>query len=300
MISKMILLKWVSRLGAMAMLLSCSWAHAGAFCSISSLGFTTAYVPTNLAVNITATTFDVTCTAGPKKSNVQYQVVVDNGMNALGPQNRAMLAGSFINYHLASDGACAIQWKGTSGIPVAKAKISLAANQTITNTYTFYGCIPAGQAALPPEGAYTDTVTMTFSTTIASGGGASSFTGGSFPVTILSPASCNFTSPPSSIVFSYTSYSPVDVLANSVFGIRCTTFLPYSMDLDATTGVLVGLNYSLLLNTVATGGSSPLSSIGNGVAQSFYINGTIVAGQGGTCASAACSGTQTRTLTITY
>jgi hypothetical protein len=289
-----------SWMAAITLLLASSQALAGAFCSVSSLGFSSAYVPGNLAMNITSASFDVTCTAGPKKSNVQYQIAVDNGMNALGTQNRSTLAGSFINYSLASDGACMNAWKGAADLPNPRAKLSLAANQTVTTTYTFFGCIPGGQAVLPPEGTYTDMVSMTFSTANASGGGASSFTGGSLPVNILSPASCSFTSPPTSMVFAYTSFSPVDVLANSAFAMRCTRLLPFSIDLDATAGTIVGLNYSLLLNTAAAGGTPTLASVGTGIVQSFYINGTIAAGQGGTCTSAFCSGTQTRTLTVTY
>jgi hypothetical protein len=36
------------------------------------------------------------------------------------------------------------------------------------------------------------------------------------------------------------------------------------------------------------------------VAQTFSINGSIAAGQAGTCATGSCSGSDTRTLTITY
>jgi hypothetical protein len=36
------------------------------------------------------------------------------------------------------------------------------------------------------------------------------------------------------------------------------------------------------------------------VAQTFSINGNIAGGQAGTCATGTCSGSATRTLTITY
>ena len=72
------------------------------------------------------------------------------------------------------------------------------------------------------------------------------------------------------------------------------------MALDATVGVVTGLNYALALNTVNTGGVNPLTSVGNGLAKTFFINGTMAAGQAGACAAAACTGTQARTLTITY
>jgi len=42
------------------------------------------------------------------------------------------------------------------------------------------------------------------------------------------------------------------------------------------------------------------SATGNGLTQNYTINGSIAGGQAGTCATATCSGSQTRTLTITY
>jgi hypothetical protein len=64
------------------------------------------------------------------------------------------------------------------------------------------------------------------------------------------------------------------------------------MALDATSGTLVGLTYGVALSQSA--------ATGTGVAQTFSINGTIAAGQSGTCATGSCSGSATRTLTITY
>jgi hypothetical protein len=65
------------------------------------------------------------------------------------------------------------------------------------------------------------------------------------------------------------------------------------MSLDATSGTLLGLAYSLAINPTG-------SQVGNGAAQSATITGTIAAGQSGTCSQASCSATQARTLTITY
>lgn len=274
-------------------------AEANAICNASSPGFTIAYVPGNLTTTIISTTVSVTCTAGPKKTNIQYDLAVDNGLNALGTQNRAVLAGSFINYHVATDAACATPWQGATLIPNPRAKFALAANTTVTNVYTYYGCLLPGQLVLPPEGIYTDTVTITFSTGTASGAGTSVFTGSAFPVSILAPATCNFTTPPSNILFNYPSFSPTPVLANTTYGLNCTSTLPYTMALDIATGIVAGLNYTLALNTTGTGGASPLASVGTGTVQTFFVNGTIAAGQGGTC-TPTCSGSQLHLLTITY
>ena len=64
------------------------------------------------------------------------------------------------------------------------------------------------------------------------------------------------------------------------------------MALDATSGTIVGLNYTLAL--------SQTSATGNGLVQSHSVNGSIAGGQSGTCATATCSGSETRTLTVSY
>jgi spore coat protein U-like protein len=113
-----------------------------------------------------------------------------------------------------------------------------------------------------------------------------------FNISIVTIASCTLTSPPASINLGYTSFQAAPAAASANFGVNCTTNMPYTMSLDATSGTLVGLNYSLALSQTA--------STGTGVAQTFSINGSIAAGQSGTCATGSCSASQTRTLTITY
>ena len=43
-----------------------------------------------------------------------------------------------------------------------------------------------------------------------------------------------------------------------------------------------------------------VSATGNGVVQTYTINGSIAGGQAGTCAASSCVGSQTRTLTMSY
>lgn len=292
---------WIS------ILFSLFFAHstqAAVFCSVTSPGFSTAYVTANTATNVTATSFSVTCTkdaAGRRAtSTVSYQVAASNGLNATGTQNRATKAGAFINYSVSTVPTCATAWKGTTLLPTIAASFTMAMNTTVTNTYTYYGCIPPLQVATAPVGNYTDTVTMTIAR--AGGGGRVTYTSGTFPVTIVAPATCTLTAPPAGVAFSYTAFRPTAALASTTYGVTCSNLLPYTMTLDATVGVVTGLNYTLALNTLNSGGVNPLNSTGTGVAQSFFINGSMAAGQAGTCAStaAACTGAQVRTLTITY
>jgi len=259
-------------------------AQARVNCTISSLGFSTAY---GSSLNVTASSFTVTCThVSGAKNTAKYQVGVSNGLQPSGTQNRAASGANFLNYNLTSDAACLTPWKGTAYIPAAAYTTpALALGASDIKTYSFYGCVPAGQT-VPAAGTYTDTVTMSF---VPGGGG---FTNGTFPVSITAPATCTLSTPPGSVTFNYTSFSATSVLASTTFAATCTNKLPYTMALDATSGTISGVIYTLALSAPA--------AVGTGVAQTFSINGSMAAGQGGTCTAATCTGSQVRTLTITY
>ena len=109
-------------------------------------------------------------------------------------------------------------------------------------------------------------------------------------VTITSNTS-QISVPPGDVNFTYTSFQASTASASSSFGVRCTTALPYTMALDATSGTLLGLSYSLALSA---------SGSGTGATQSYNINGSMAANQAGTCGTGVCTGSQTRTLTLTW
>jgi len=296
-----ILLKSIQWLGTLALLAIVNSAHARVTCTINSPGFATAYPMTGGALNITATNFTVTCTNNRRRARtVTYQVGVDNGVNAVGTQNRARIGGSRLNYDLYTDLGCTNQWQNTAvgnRIPNPAVTFTSTLGTPDVRTFSFYGCVPAG-LTVPTAGTYTDTVTMSFTGSVS--GGGITFTPGTFPVSITAPATCSISQTPGDITFNYTSFSATDVLANTSFQATCTNLLPYTIALDTTSGMVTGLNYSLALNTTGTGGVNPLSSRGNGVAQTFFINGTIVAGQSGSCTAGVCMGSQIHSLTITY
>lgn len=282
---------FIQWLGVAVLLSFSSWVQATVTCSASATGFTAGYQPTGTSINITPATLTVSCTdsaTGPSPQSITYSVTVNNGANPSGTQNRATSGANTINYSLASDAACATAWSGAATIT---GTISIALNQTIVNTYPFYGCIPALQN--PPAGTYLDTVTMTGTATKNGGGANPVFINPStFPVNVITPAVCTLTTPPGNINFAYTSFSPTAANASTTYSLTCTTTLPYTMALDATSGTLLGLNYTLAL--------SAASGTGTGLLQSYTISGSMIAGQVGTCAGASCLGTQARTLTITY
>jgi spore coat protein U-like protein len=118
-----------------------------------------------------------------------------------------------------------------------------------------------------------------------------------FNVTVALTATCEITSAPTDVAFTYTSFQGGNATSSGgAFGVRCTNSLPYSMSLDSTSGTVIGLNYSLSL--------SANSGTGNGATQNYTVNGTMASGQSGTCVTSpdvsTCSGSQQRTLTITY
>jgi len=264
-------------------LFSPALASAAYNCSISSGGIATAYSPSTPTTTIMQTSFNLTCTrALSDATTMSYTVAANNGSNATGTHNRAAFGGSFIRYDLFKDSACGSQWRGPQTIT---GTLNFSGSTSASIDVAFWGCITAGQTGLA-AGTYTDLVTMSLTY-----GPSSTTATGSFPVSIATPAVCNLTTAPTDIVFSYTGFGAA-ANASTTFGVTCTSYLAYTMALDATSGTLLGLGYTLAL--------SASSGTGSGVAQSYSITGTIAAGQSGTCGSGSCSASQARTLTITY
>lgn len=121
---------------------------------------------------------------------------------------------------------------------------------------------------------------------------AATATGG-FNVTVNLTSKCQITAGPTDVAFTYTSFQAAAATSTGgAFSVQCTNTLPYTLSLDAVAGTVSGLNYTLSLS--AAGGT------GNGAAQAYTVNGSMVAGQGGTCALGSCAGTSARILTVTY
>jgi len=117
----------------------------------------------------------------------------------------------------------------------------------------------------------------------------------SFNVTVNLTSGCAVTSAPTDVAFTYTSFQPgAATSTGGAFSVRCTNTLPYTMALDATAGTVIGLNYTLALS--AAGGTGAGLTAAN-----YTVNGSMVSGQSGTCGTTAvCTGSQARTLTVTY
>ena len=264
-------------------------AEAAITCTISSPGFTAGYDPVVATTDIIQTYLTLSCTRlGTDPATQAYTATNNNGLHRSGGWNRARLGAttSYVNYDTYRDSACTTKWQNFPPADNFTGTINFGAATSVSTQVNFWGCIPASQTGLP-AGIYSDTVTMTLTY------GASTATG-TFNAIIYMSATCTLTTAPGNVAFTYTSFQIAAAAASTAFKVTCTSPLPYSMALDATAGTIpaVNLAYTLAL--------SAASSIGTGAAQAFTINGNMAAGQSGTCNLASCSGTQARTLTITY
>jgi spore coat protein U-like protein len=263
-------------------------AHAVTCSTFSSPGWSVTYDPNAAPANTTTSSVNITCTRqSGDHDSVTLTVAANSGMQPTGTINQAKTAsGSLIQYNNYTDAAHTLVWgTGGSTLSIPFSFGSGGPGATATATATFYAMIPAGQTTAS-NGIYNDIVTMTL---LQSGAIVAT---GTFLVTAIINPYCAISTPPGTIAFSYASFQNTSATGSTSFAATCTNTLPYTISLDATSGTLLGLNYTL---------SAPAGTYtGTGLAQSYVINGTIAARQGGTCASAACTGSAAHTLTITY
>jgi spore coat protein U-like protein len=263
-------------------------SYAAVSCSVTVTPISTVYDPTVATENISTGTVTVSCTRAISDPNTfAYSVTADNGLQPNGSTNRVQLAANRYNYELyrTTPYTNGNRWQLQNANRIT-GTINFGAGLAATNTAPFDLRIPPLQT-IAPAGTYTDTVSVTLRNS-----GGTTINATAFGVSVITSNSCQLSTPPGSLNFSYTSFQGSPVSQNTTFQARCTSGLPYTVALDATSGNLLGLNYSLSV--------SPTGRTGSGVEQSFTITGTIAAGQGGTCALASCNGSESRTLTVTY
>jgi len=272
-------------------------AEAATSCTISTAPteFMAVYSSTaNVRVNTSVT---VTCRTTSGTQTVNFSLTPNNGLSPSGTQNRAKLGGNSLNYDFYTNNACTSAWTGASNTIIAT-------TTGVGYTITLRQCVKPTTPA-PTAGYYTDSETFTLTTSTP----GVTITGSNpwvFPVSIGVPTSCQIKTPPGNINFgTYTAFSATPLTTSGSFATRCTANnLGMTLSIGTTAGGVIpgtGLNYSLAINTTSSGGSNPLTSTsGSTGTQTFYINGTMPAGQAGTCTTGSCSGSDTRTLTITY
>jgi spore coat protein U-like protein len=267
---------------ALALLATNGWAAIN--CSVSTTGFTSVYSTSTATANDSTGSTTLNCTRlSTDATSLTYRLRVNNGLNSNAPPtNRARIGAtaSYINYELYNSSTYATVWGNTNATQI-NGSLSFGTSLSASNTLPFYARIPAAQA-----------VAVTITPRITVGATNTTLTTVALPVSIVSTSSCQFTSPPSTVSFAYTSFQAAAAAASTPYTVRCSNTLPYTMALNATTGTLLGLNYTLAVSSA--------SATGTGLPQNYTVNGSIAAGQAGTCATASCNATQAHVLTITY
>jgi spore coat protein U-like protein len=238
---------------------------------------------------VTTGSYTINCTRAASDPNTfAWQLGVNNGLHAGGGFNRVQRAAlQRYNYdtYRTSPYVAGNLWADTAATRF-NGTLAFGASLSATATGAFDIVMPGSQP-VQPAGTYTDTVTAT----LRNGSGTAIGTT-TFAITVLTTNTCQLSVAPTDVSFTYTSFQAGTSSATGSFGVRCTTALPYTLALDATSGTVLGLNYTLAL--------SAASGTGNGATQTYNVNGSMVANQVGTCATGVCTGSQTRTLTLTW
>jgi len=179
----------------------------------------------------------------------------------------------------------------SGGVLYRMANLAVGTPQSFS--FSYYLRINSGQI-LAPAGIYDDSLVSVF-VQLSNNGGSNTgivLSQTTFSVTASIQNECYFSTTPASLTMDYASFSTVPVTASVGFQLSCTYNSAYTMALTPTSGTLAGLNYSVAL--------SAASGTGTAASQSYTVNGTIAAGQAGTCAIGTCTGTQVHTVTVTY
>lgn len=125
---------------------------------------------------------------------------------------------------------------------------------------------------------------------------------GNFDVTINLTSACRLTTSPGNITLAYTSFGAAPTPVTSDFAVQCTNTLPYTMSIGSANATIasINLNYDLVIRNTGDTADVTGSQTAGAAATSYKIKASMTAGQQGTCATATCSGTDSRVLTITY
>jgi len=266
-------------------------AAAAITCSVSVTPVTVVYDPTSPVQNVTTGSYTITCNrlAGDPDT-LAWRLGVNNGLHAGGGYNRVRRSGGPANqrYNYDTYRSPGNRWGDTNATRFTGTLV-FGGSLTASVSGAFDIVLPGSQP-VDPAGTYLDTLTVSLR---RNGGGNPLLDTATFGVSVVTTNSCQISVPPGDVSFNYTSFQPGPALGSTAYGVRCTTALPYTMALDATSGTLLGLAYTLSLAPASSG-------TGTGATQTYSVNGSIAGGQAGTCATGVCSGSQTRTLTLSW
>ncbi len=278
---------WVFTLSLLAALLGWGAAQAAITCSLSNTNPYPIYDPSSNAHNDSTGTITLICTRlTSDASSIDYWVGLDQGEPPAGRNLTRQTGTQTLNYRIYRNAGYSQTWNnGAGGVT---GTINFGGSTATSVTLTYYFRVIRQQTG-KPAGLYDDTplATLRFNTRFDPDEATTALV----PVVSI-VAECRVSSTPAPLVLNYTSFSASAITASTGFAVSCTNSTPYTMALDATSGSMLGLNYTL--------GLSSSSATGSGLPQNYSVTGTVAANQSGNCASASCSATQARTITITY
>lgn len=276
-------------------------AHAAYSCTVTASSSGLVYeTPSPRDVTGSAT---LTCTRSSGDANsLSYRLKANEGNNAQAgqPIRRVRLnsTSNYLEYALRRGGTCNnnTDWRapatGTSNVATGTLNFGSALTASTTLTYCIRVRVNAGgNPASPTAGVYSDTFNI-FAQYPNSDAGAIS---PSDPVlmTVGVNNQCVFNTYPGDLVFNYAAFSASAQTASTSFMLRCSSGLPWSISVTPNPAVLQGLRYTIT--------PSPASGAGNGnTGQAVTLNGSMPAGQAGTCNGPTCAATQPHTVLITY
>lgn len=239
----------------------------------------------------------ITCNYVTGSRNQTIYVGIDNGEGGTVRNLTRQNAVNTLAYLVLRPTAYTANWTTGNGVALGTTTNNRGLNLTFnypagTNTLTVAAAPRFRVAAgtVPAPGVYDDSAIGVFVRQTNQGG--TLLANPTMVTTVSVLSQCFFSSAPSALTMNYTSFAAAASTGSSNFMVTCTQTTPYSLALDAASGTLLGLNYTLAL--------SQTNAIGTAFPQNFTVNGTIAAGQVGTCATANCTATQMRTLTISY
>lgn len=283
-------------------------ANAMAFnCSVVVTPITTVYSP-SAPDNISTGSYNVTCTRlAADPATLDFSLAANSGAQPSGAQNRVAVVlntAPYITYELYRSASISNgnrwQLSGTSGLYLRfNGTLSFGAVGSVASSGSlpFTLLVGTGQTGRP-SGIYTDTVSVFLRDRLLPISTMTYLANPSFGVTVITQPSCQISTPPGTVNFSYTSFQVTASTATTNFDANCTSALPYVVTVSAPTGPLLGLAYTLSVSSSSV--LQTKSVMGSGSPQNHIIYGSIPANQSGTCATATCTDTAPQTITISY
>lgn len=258
-------------------------------CWFSIPTIVTSYDPANPSGTMSSGSFTLNCNRQANEpASMNYRMEMAGGTFPSGGMQRVQNNNRFYSYNFYRSPSLADPW-GTGAQGIA-GTLNFGASLSASTTVSYFIIVPGGQPAQPacPNNqpiCYNDFVNIRLT------GGATA--NNVVTLSISVPTGCLLTTPPGNINLTYTSFQSTPASASTTFGLRCTPNVPYTLSLDANSGTMLSLNYTLAIGPSTAG-------TGTGAVQNYTVTGTMAAGQIGTCANTTCSGSQSRLLTVTY